>query len=71
MIQDLNPETLEAVKKIKHDCLDLMLQLTQAKSKQSLLEAGKALSAINYSLLYILKQHEMEAVNMIDESNEE
>ena len=69
-MKELDEETLEQLKSIKHYCLDLMLQLKQARTKKDLLEAGKILSSVNYSLLYLVKELEMDAINMIEESED-
>ena len=66
-MKELDLETMKELKKISHSCLDLIAQMRQAKTKLELLDAGKTLSCINYSLLYIIKQHEMEAINLLDE----
>jgi len=48
----------------------LTLAFPQAKNKTDLLEAGKTLSGINYSLLGIMKEHEMEVINILNQSME-
>lgn len=64
MTIQIDPMTTDELKKISHSCLDLIASIRQAKSKEDLLEAGKILSGINYSLLYILKQAEKQVIDM-------
>jgi len=70
MINTLSEQELSDIKEISHKALDLIAILKQAKNKTDLLEAGKTLSGINYSLLGIMKEHEMEVINILNQSME-
>ena len=70
MINTLSEQELSDIKEISHKALDLIAILKQAKNKTDLLEAGKNLSGINYSLLGIMKEHEMEVINILNQSME-
>ena len=63
----LPDETRDLLKDISLTCLTLTCELRQAKNKKDLIQIGKSLSKINYSLLYIVKEIEMEAVEMLFE----
>lgn len=60
----------QELKEIAIKTKELSNHIKSIKSRVDLLEAGRNLSVINYSLLSILKEHEMDVVNMIDEIDE-
>ncbi len=64
-MKTLDEKTQSEINQICHKALDFISQMKQTKTKLDLLEAGKTLSGINYSLLGILKEHELEVVNSL------